>query len=369
MNKILLVAQGGFERGGIQSVLINIVRTLHTRYRFDIVLFTNTHGGYEEEFLRYGGNVFTIPISEYGIKKQISGYTRFITDYKRIKKIIKENGPYQCIHTNSGIDSWTALKAANECGIKCRIAHSHVVYNNLESAFTRKLIDKLSAHKIKRYATHLLGCSQLACDSMYGKNTQSIVLPNPYDDLKFDSGKYDQNLDTDSPVLIQVGSYSNIKNQIYSLKILLHLIKVYPYAKIHFVGFDNDNYESQMKDFIINNKIEANVEMHSADSNIPELLSKSHYFLLPSRTESFAIVLVEAQAMGLKCFVSDVVPTVSNAGGCIYLSIRDSEILWADTIISDFVRTKGTHAKYDCSKFTNAEYASKINQIYSANEK
>ena len=45
MNKILLVAQGGFERGGIQSVLINIVRTLHTRYRFDIVLFTNTHGG------------------------------------------------------------------------------------------------------------------------------------------------------------------------------------------------------------------------------------------------------------------------------------------------------------------------------------
>ena len=99
------------------------------------------------------------------------------------------------------------------------------------------------------------------------------------------------------------------------------------------------------------------------------MLSKSHYFLLPSRTESFAIVLVEAQAMGLKCFVSDVVPTVSNAGGCIYLSIRDSEILWADTIISDFVRTKGTHAKYDCSKFTNAEYASKINQIYSANEK
>ena len=38
-KKVLVVANDGLEIGGIQSVIMSIVRKLHDEYRFDLVSF------------------------------------------------------------------------------------------------------------------------------------------------------------------------------------------------------------------------------------------------------------------------------------------------------------------------------------------
>ena len=58
MKKVLIIAQGGLNRGGIQTVIMNYLRCLHNTYSFDIVVFSKDKRDYDEEFLSYGGQIF-----------------------------------------------------------------------------------------------------------------------------------------------------------------------------------------------------------------------------------------------------------------------------------------------------------------------
>ena len=55
-------------------------------------------------------------------------------------------------------------------------------------------------------------------------------------------------------------------------------------------------------------------------------------FYLPSAFEGLGIVAIEAQAAGLPCILSDVIPKETNCGGCIYISLNAEKELWLKVI-------------------------------------
>ena len=65
-------------------------------------------------------------------------------------------------------------------------------------------------------------------------------------------------------------------------------------------------------------------------------------FVFPSLYEGLGIVLIEAQANGLPCYASDVIPIESNISQKVrYISLQKTASEWADIIFKEknFLRT------------------------------
>lgn len=69
--------------------------------------------------------------------------------------------------------------------------------------------------------------------------------------------------------------------------------------------------------------------------DVPDLLSTFDLFLLPSKYEGLPVILVEAQASGITCCVSDSVTTEVNVTKNIrYISISQGITPWVTEIIN-----------------------------------
>ena len=107
MKKALMVSCEGLGRGGVQAVMMDIVRNLRGEYNFDMLLFTDEVRYYDEEFLSYGGKILRVPFYEGGnrILRKLDYYIRGGRLYRGIYKAIQENGPYDVIHCNNVYES------------------------------------------------------------------------------------------------------------------------------------------------------------------------------------------------------------------------------------------------------------------------
>ena len=363
-EKILLVSCGGLGNGGVQAVMMHTVQNLSGNYVFDALLFTDEKRYYDDEFLSYGGSIIRIPhySGRYNLRKKADYYLRGVSLYRHIKRKIIQNGPYKAIHCNNQFESALCVKAAYECGIPVRVVHSHII-TSVQNPL-RAMLDSIYSKMIKKYATALVGCSQEACDSMYGARSASVVIPNPYDEMKFSPNRDNIGLPREL-VLMQVGRFDENKNQLFSIRVLAEIRKRYPNVKLNLVGFNTGNYWCGMEALAEQLDVKENVNILASHTDTARYLENAAAFIFPSYKEGFGIVLIEAQAMGVKCYVSDTVPKATNMGGCVYLSLEDGPKAWANKIIADYEANQGCHQFYDCSAFSSNQIIKIIDGLYS----
>lgn len=362
MKKILFVINENLRKAGNQTLMMSIVRELSNTYSFDVLLFDSKNGYYDEEFLSYGGRIYHIPNYEGKNKliKKIDFYLRWIWNGKRVRKILLNN--YGVIHCTNNFESAYILKEAKKAGIPSRISMSVIItkeYNALRSFY-----NSICLKIINKYATVKLACSKEAGETTF-KNGYQIISNSykkefdvPIKDVKFDN-----------PVLIQIASYNSNKDQVFTIKVFNELLKFYPNAKLNFVGFENENgYQNRMLNLINELDIKDNVKMYESNANTIELLDNSTHLMLPSHLESFGIVLLEAQARGVKCIVSDTVVKDADVGGCSFLAYEIGEKEWAKFIAEDFRINRGKHQKYDTSKFSEENITKQYDLLYQGKE-
>ena len=353
-----MVSFDGLGKGGAQSIMMNCVRNMSNSYLFDVLLFTNEVRYYEKEFLSFGGRIIRIPhyCGKNKLKKKLDYYLRGPRLFFNLRKVIKENGPYQVIHCHNGYESALCLFAAKQEKIPIRICHSHT--SKPKSNFLATFLNFFYTCLINKSSSHKIGCSESACKALYG-NSDFVVLNNPYDESKYIFN--DNKQINDVLTLIQVGSFNDNKNQLFSIEILKSLYKKKSDVFLNLVGFGNEKYVRNIKEKVAEFNLEKNVRFLDGNTaDIPQLLSSSTFFLFPSKKEGFGITLIEAQAMGLTCFVSDSVPKTTNVGGCIYLSLNDGPEKWA----SEILKTPYQRKKYDCTQFKSSEFVKQIALLY-----
>ena len=357
-KKILVVANNDLGIGGIQAVIISIIRSLTDDFQFDVVVFDHSHVDYEQEVLRQG-NIFTIHnhLVGNGFRKKIDYYIRFFNNYRKIKRIIKENGPYTAIHCHNFYESAIALLAAKQEGIERRIVHSHSVLYVDKKKYLRRLYQAIYRRIILNTATDLLACSKSAGEYLYGKRNDIKVVPNGIDVERF---RRTPSTCINPWSFIQVGRWGDLKNQVFTINVFSEIHKKYQEARLTFIGDGDSNYYLKMKDAIKQKSLEDVVSFLPENTNVPAAMAENNALIFPSKFEGLGIVAIEAQALGMQCFASTGVPLEVDLGNVTFTDLAAGPYRWADAIIERIERMGLSRNYVDMSRYD----MSKVKEIY-----
>lgn len=132
----------------------------------------------------------------------------------------------------------------------------------------------------------------------------------------------------DAFVAGHVGRFTEAKNHSFLLDVFLEMKKIRPNAHLLLVG--SGELKQQTEEKIRNLELTKDVTILSARTDIPELLKAMDVFVFPSVFEGLPVSLIEAQAAGLTCIVSDVITEESFVTNqVISLSVKESPEVWA----------------------------------------
>lgn len=328
-SKVLHIV-GGMNIGGTETMLMNLYREVNNDIQFDFVSYYKRDGYYDEEIRELGGNIIKLNApNEIGSIKAI----------KELSKVIKENGPYEAVHSHTLFNCGIANIAAKLSGVKIRIAHAHTTLDNNEGLI-RKIYIILMRSVIKIFSTDFLACSNSAGKYLFGKNIVNNkrydVIPNYIDYKKFlecedkFSIRKELGLDINDKLVVHVGRFVKAKNHKFLVQIINGMVKRDKNVKAVFVG-DGD-LRLEIEEMVRNLELENNIIFLGLRKDINTILNNSDIFIFPSIYEGLGLVMLEAQASGLPCIVSEAIQPEANLdiGLIKQLKISDGIDKWVD---------------------------------------
>ena len=319
---------------GTERVIFNLYENIDTeKVQFDFLV--ERPGELDEKIRRMGGKIYYLQAD----KKQ--DYYQALVDF------FTEHTEYKIVHTHTHARMGIVLKAAKKCEIPCRIAHSHNARTDLPKMAA--YIKGLSSIPMENAATHFFACSSNAAKWLFPHKVKECkVLYNGIymDDYLFNADNREMvrdalDISQDTFVMIHVGRFAKQKNHEYLVNILENYNKRSQSKwKMLFVG------EGQLEESIKEQVKEAGLADHviflGGRKDVSKFYSAADMFIFPSLHEGLGIVVIEAQASGLPCIVSDAVPAEADMeiGLLSLLSLKDSLDKWCDMIETKKQNTK-----------------------------
>ncbi len=329
--KRLLCYMSSMNIGGAETFLMKQFRQLdREKYLLDFCVNVQEKCAYDDEIEALGGRIYRIP----------SKSENFLASIKAFQKVVRDNG-YEnviCSSTKPGVA--LDLLAAKAAGAK-RIIHRSSSASNGSS--TRiKLIHSTVGQLAKVIPSIKLAPSVLAAEFLFGKGCvekgKAHILNNgvdtcvfSYSDKKRSDARKSLGLN-DEFTLIHVGRFLQVKNHSFLLDVFSKVVKSHSNSKLLLAG--TGELEDEIKSKAESLGISEKVVFLGARSDIPDLLSAADALVFPSFFEGMPNVVIEAQAMSLKCIVSDrITPECKITPLVNQLPLGDAD-LWAKEILT-----------------------------------
>lgn len=319
--------------GGMESYIMYMVNhTDKEKARFDfLTVFSDI--AYEDE-LNSSHKIYKVP-------------TFIKHPFSHIKKVIEimnrgcvGNG-YDCLYIN------TLDAGAFGTALAGKLAHKKVIIHSHNSETDRLLVHKAFKPIINIFADKRYACSEAAGRHMFG-NRKFKIIENKIEENKFVFNpdkrlKIRKELHIEGKfVICHVGRIVKQKNPYGVINIFRGVREKRKDAVLLYVGdgdmrkeiegfIDRINAENPEIDF------RDSVKMLGVRNDIPDILSASDVFILPSIYEGFGIVAIEAQKNGLPTMVSQSVPETVKKGSQIYF-LSEDEKQWTELIQQQKIR-------------------------------
>ena len=134
-------------------------------------------------------------------------------------------------------------------------------------------------------------------------------------------------------MLGHTGRLADIKNQSFLIELMPELLKKREDAKLILLGDGDDREMLEEKVNTLN--LKDNVIFAGSVCNVQDYLSAMDVFVFPSLYEGMPLSILEVQANGLPCVISDTVPPDVFLTDLIHpLSLNGSKDKWIETILS-----------------------------------
>lgn len=345
-------------RGGLETMLMNYYRHIdHSKVQFDFLTHREFDGDYDKEIKDLGGNVY-----------HLSNLNPLSTSYKKsLNNFFKNHPEYKIIHSHLDCMAGIPLKYAKLNNVPLRIAHAHNSNQTKDLKYPLKLFYK---RNIKKNANYLFACGDEAGKWMF--NTDNFkVLNNAINarDYTFNISirndkRKEFGISDDSILIGHVGRFFPQKNHEFLIDIFNQFHKFHPNSYLMLVG--EGELKASIKDKVRTLGLEDYVIFTGLRSDVNELLQAMDIFLFPSLYEGLPVSIIEAQAAGLPCLISDKVPIECKKTDLVYqLSLEDSVNTWADKIYElSYITRRDTYEEIKQSGFDIVENAKWLENFY-----
>ncbi len=321
----VLHAVVNMNRGGAETLLMNLYRNINrNEVQFDFL--TSFEGDYDEEIKQLGGKIHRIPSIRKGHTKYLRSLDYFFKDH-----------PYQIVHAHMDKLSGHILERAKLAGVPVRIAHSHSTMS--EGSPAVKIYKWKVGRKIKDSSTHQMACSKEAGKWLFPRLSSYTVLKNSIQsrDFFFDPMQRHRIRTalglTDQHILYgHVGRLHKPKNHKYLIERFASVFQQNKRARLIIVGDGPLKEKLQLQAEKL--RIDKVVIFAGVRKEIPAFLHAMDAFCYSSLHEVNSISVIEAQAAGLPCMLSDRITKDLDigAGLCSYLSLKHSR-RWEDEML------------------------------------
>jgi len=318
---------GNLNSGGAESRTMDIYRAIDkSKIQFDFAIHTEEECFFTKEVESLGGKIYHFPRF-----KGINYYS-----YNNAWDLfLKKHKEYKIIHGHQTSTGFIYLKKAKKYGLPLRIAHAR--NSNKDSIFKRYTC-KLSRY----YSSNMLAVSKIAGESEFGKKAveEGIVkvIPNAIDASKY---SFDPKMRTEKRielgiqnnfVICHIGRFHQQKNHQFLLKIFKEILNKREDAKLVLIG--DGSLRSEIEQQIELLGIKDSVILTGIRSDVPDLLHAMDMLLFPSLFEGLPGVVLEAQAAGLPCIISNTITDEVKITDLVkYVSLKESPLYWSEKVI------------------------------------
>ena len=349
-------------RGGLETMLMNYYRKIDRKQiQFDFMVHREEKGIYEEEIEELGGRIYRMPPIRPG---------NYRSYFRKLDEFFQKNREYRIVHAHINENSSFVLRAAKKADIPIRIAHSHLSDLGIDYKLPFRLYAKTY---LEKNTNHFFACSKNAGEWLYGKSIKNsnnfTVMKNAVnaEDFAFNADIRNQmikDLGIENKLVIgHIGRFDKQKNHDFLIDIFKSVNDLQPNTILLLIGTGHlkEAIEQKVKSL----GLDSSVKFLGVRQDISHLMQVMDLFLFPSLYEGLPVVLIEAQAAGLKCMVSDTITKETDITGRIeFLSLKNSPSQWAEKILLTNKERTDTLSLLKNSGYDTTETVNWLNNFY-----
>lgn len=364
MMRVLQVL-GKTNLGGAESRIMDLYRHMdREQIQFDFLIHYKEKGYFDDEIKKLGGRIYYLP--------SFRVYNYF-TYKKACRQFFKEHNDFVAVHGHMTSTASIYLPEAKRAGIPLTIAHARSA--GVDKGL-KGIITKILRKNLYKKCDRMFACSDLAAKAVFGKKryeeNQVTILPNAIDTGAFAPNEEIRTLMRkeyrleDKFVIGHVGRFHYAKNHDFLIDIFAEVLKEKENAVLMLLGDGPLKQETEQK--VQRLGIADKVIFTGNKTPVAPFYQVFDFVLFPSRFEGLPGTIVEAQATGLKCLVSDTVTKQVKVTELVhFMSIEERAKAWADTVFALCADKESIRGSYDFST-TNYDVNNQVafyKEIYS----
>lgn len=312
--------------GGAESRIMDLYRhTDRSRVQFDFLVHTdeknykkalregkapeayNKKGHFDGEIEKLGGHIYVLP--------RFKGYN-LLSYRKAAKRFFAAHHDYSVVQGHMTSTASIYLPEAKAAGVGCTVAHTRNA--GVDKGF-KGIVTKLLRSSLPKKADFCFACSRLAGDKTFGGSPYTYI-PNTIDTGRFVFSISDRreirkkyNIPGDAIVIGNVARFSPQKNQRFLIEVFSKLLNAKKQgteadkSELYLMFCGDGELKAECEEQAKRLGVSDNVIFAGNCREVEKYYSAMDIYAFPSIYEGLPGVVVEAQASGLICRISDTI--------------------------------------------------------------